>query len=102
MNVGCVPKKLMTYGAHYAHDMHDAENFGWEGAFAVSRCMPLSLARARALALSLSHCTVVLCVYSLARARALTVYVCLCVCVCVQKSHNRRESDAQLEAIHRE
>jgi len=20
----------MTYGAHYAHDMHDAENFGWE------------------------------------------------------------------------
>jgi len=32
VNVGCVPKKLMTYGAHYAHDMHDAENFGWEGA----------------------------------------------------------------------
>ena len=30
VNVGCVPKKLMTYGAHYAHDMHDAENFGWE------------------------------------------------------------------------
>lgn len=28
--MGCVPKKLMTYGAHYAHDMHDAENFGWE------------------------------------------------------------------------
>jgi len=32
VNVGCVPKKLMTYGAHYAHDMHDAEHYGWENA----------------------------------------------------------------------
>lgn len=32
VNVGCVPKKLMSYGSHYSHDMHDAENFGWEDA----------------------------------------------------------------------
>lgn len=32
VNVGCVPKKLMTYGAHFAHDMHDAEHYGWENA----------------------------------------------------------------------
>jgi len=86
VNVGCVPKKLMTYGAHYAHDMHDAENFGWEGAFAVSRCMPLSLARARALALSLSHCTVVLCVYVCIYnvSYCVCVFVCVCVCVCTK------------------
>jgi len=30
VNVGCVPKKLMTYGAHYTHDVHDAANYGWE------------------------------------------------------------------------
>lgn len=29
VNVGCVPKKLMTYGAHYAHDFHDAKAYGW-------------------------------------------------------------------------
>ena len=28
VNVGCVPKKLMVYGSHYSHDMHDAENYG--------------------------------------------------------------------------
>merc|ERR1719163_228600 len=32
VNVGCVPKKLMVYGAHYAHDVHDMVNYGWEGA----------------------------------------------------------------------
>lgn len=29
VNVGCVPKKLMSYGSHYAHDFHDASAFGW-------------------------------------------------------------------------
>ena len=31
---GCVPKKLLVYGAHYAHDLEDAAGFGWtiEGA----------------------------------------------------------------------
>jgi glutathione reductase (NADPH) len=26
---GCVPKKLLVYGAHFAEDMQDARNFGW-------------------------------------------------------------------------
>ena len=29
VNVGCVPKKLMVYGAHLAHDVHDAAAYGW-------------------------------------------------------------------------
>ena len=31
VNVGCVPKKLMVYGSHYAHDRHDSVGFGWGG-----------------------------------------------------------------------
>ncbi len=30
VNVGCVPKKLMTYAAHFAHDFEDAQGYGWE------------------------------------------------------------------------
>ena len=26
---GCVPKKLLVYGAHFAHDFEDAEGYGW-------------------------------------------------------------------------
>lgn len=26
---GCVPKKLMVYGAHFAHDFQDAQGYGW-------------------------------------------------------------------------
>src|SRR5580692_4652216 len=26
---GCVPKKLLVYGAHYARDFEDAAGFGW-------------------------------------------------------------------------
>jgi glutathione reductase (NADPH) len=29
VNVGCVPKKLFTYAAHYAHDFEDAAGYGW-------------------------------------------------------------------------
>ncbi len=29
VNVGCVPKKLLVYGAHYAEDLHEAEGYGW-------------------------------------------------------------------------
>lgn len=31
---GCVPKKLLVYGSHFAEDLHDAKRFGWntEGA----------------------------------------------------------------------
>lgn len=27
---GCVPKKLLVYGAHFAEDLEDAKHFGWE------------------------------------------------------------------------
>jgi len=27
---GCVPKKLLVYAAHYAHDFADARGFGWD------------------------------------------------------------------------
>ncbi|HCS18582.1 MAG TPA: glutathione-disulfide reductase, partial [Erythrobacter sp.] len=26
---GCVPKKMLVYGAHFAEDLKDARNFGW-------------------------------------------------------------------------
>ncbi len=29
VNVGCVPKKLYAYAAHYQEDFHDAAGFGW-------------------------------------------------------------------------
>jgi glutathione reductase (NADPH) len=30
VNVGCIPKKLYSYAAHFAHDFHDAAGFGWD------------------------------------------------------------------------
>lgn len=27
---GCVPKKMLVYGAHFAEDLHDARRFGWD------------------------------------------------------------------------
>ena len=30
VNVGCVPKKLFVYAAHYREDFHDAEAYGWD------------------------------------------------------------------------
>ncbi|MBE7940567.1 MULTISPECIES: glutathione-disulfide reductase [Ramlibacter] len=30
VNVGCVPKKLYSYAAHYADDFADARGFGWQ------------------------------------------------------------------------
>src|SRR6188768_2035233 len=29
VNVGCVPKKLFAYAAHFAEDFADAAGFGW-------------------------------------------------------------------------
>src|SRR2546423_6929066 len=29
VNVGCIPKKLYSFAAHYADDFHDARGFGW-------------------------------------------------------------------------
>jgi glutathione reductase (NADPH) len=30
VNVGCIPKKLYSYAAHYSHDFADAAGFGWD------------------------------------------------------------------------
>ena len=30
VNVGCIPKKLLSYSAHYHDDLRDAEGFGWD------------------------------------------------------------------------
>ncbi|MBI2772837.1 MAG: glutathione-disulfide reductase [Burkholderiales bacterium] len=30
VNVGCIPKKLYSYAAHFAHDFQDAAGFGWQ------------------------------------------------------------------------
>lgn len=30
VNVGCVPKKLFSYAAHYADDFEDSRGFGWQ------------------------------------------------------------------------
>ena len=29
VNVGCVPKKLFVYGAHFSEDFADARAYGW-------------------------------------------------------------------------
>src|SRR5215472_15388681 len=29
VNVGCIPKKLLTYAAHYSDDFADAAAYGW-------------------------------------------------------------------------
>ena len=29
VNVGCIPKKLLVYGSHFADDFEDAAGFGW-------------------------------------------------------------------------
>jgi len=29
VNVGCIPKKLLVYAAHYGDDLHDAAGYGW-------------------------------------------------------------------------
>lgn len=29
VNVGCIPKKLMSYAAHFQDDFHDSRNYGW-------------------------------------------------------------------------
>src|SRR5471032_2195959 len=29
VNVGCVPKKLLVYGAHFSEDFEQARDFGW-------------------------------------------------------------------------
>jgi len=30
VNVGCIPKKLFSYGSHYLHEFEDARAYGWD------------------------------------------------------------------------
>ncbi|CAN0596143.1 unnamed protein product, partial [Laminaria digitata] len=30
VNVGCIPKKLFSYGSHYPHAAKEAEAYGWD------------------------------------------------------------------------
>lgn len=30
VNVGCIPKKLLSHGAHFQHAFHEAQGFGWQ------------------------------------------------------------------------
>ncbi len=30
VNLGCIPKKIFSYAAHFAHDFGDARRFGWD------------------------------------------------------------------------
>ena len=32
VNVGCIPKKLYSYAAHFAESFEESHGFGWEGA----------------------------------------------------------------------
>jgi glutathione reductase (NADPH) len=47
VNVGCIPKKLYSYAAHYAEAFHESAGFGWEGAAPVLNWSTLKANRAK-------------------------------------------------------
>lgn len=47
VNVGCVPKKLYSYAAHYAEAFEESHGFGWEGPAPVLNWAALKANRAR-------------------------------------------------------
>lgn len=44
VNVGCIPKKLFSYAAHYAKDFADARGYGWQLADAPAMDWPTLIA----------------------------------------------------------
>ncbi|WP_315123245.1 glutathione-disulfide reductase [Comamonas antarctica] len=50
VNVGCIPKKLYSYAAHYAESFEESHGFGWEGAAPVLNWGTLKANRAREIA----------------------------------------------------
>jgi glutathione reductase (NADPH) len=50
VNVGCIPKKLYSYAAHFAHDFEEAAGFGWDVAPARLDWARLKANRAREIA----------------------------------------------------
>lgn len=47
VNVGCIPKKLYSYAAHYAEAFEESYGFGWEGEAPVLNWATLKANRAR-------------------------------------------------------
>lgn len=47
VNVGCIPKKLYSYAAHYAEAFEESHGFGWEGPAPVLNWATLKTHRAR-------------------------------------------------------
>ncbi|MFN3571586.1 MAG: FAD-dependent oxidoreductase, partial [Polaromonas sp.] len=47
VNVGCIPKKLYSYAAHYAESFEESHGFGWAGAAPVFDWEVLKANRAR-------------------------------------------------------
>ena len=47
VNVGCIPKKLYSYAAHYAEAFEESHGFGWEGAAPVFNWGTLKANRAK-------------------------------------------------------
>lgn len=50
VNVGCIPKKLYSYAAHYGESFEESHGFGWEGAAPVLNWGVLKANRAREIA----------------------------------------------------
>ena len=47
VNVGCIPKKLYSYAAHFAESFEESHGFGWEGAAPTFNWETLKTNRAR-------------------------------------------------------
>ena len=47
VNVGCIPKKLYSYAAHYADGFHESAGYGWEGTAPVLNWATLKANRAK-------------------------------------------------------
>lgn len=47
VNVGCIPKKLYSYAAHYAEAFHESLGYGWEGEPATLNWSTLKANRAK-------------------------------------------------------
>ena len=47
VNVGCIPKKLYSYAAHYGESFHESAGFGWEGDAPVLNWSTLKTNRAK-------------------------------------------------------
>lgn len=50
VNVGCIPKKLYSYAAHFAESFEESQGFGWQGAAPTLNWAALKANRAREIA----------------------------------------------------